>query len=82
MSLSDLTGRYSRQSSAKRRTFEVRLLGRSFMYSRKKRGPSTVPCGTPEVTWMGVDADPFITTCWVLSVRKLSIHDDIGPVMP
>ena len=50
MSLSDLTGRYSRQSSAKRRTFEVRLLGRSFMYSRKKRGPSTVPCGTPEVT--------------------------------
>ena len=21
---------------------------------------------------MGVDADPFITTCWVLSVRKLS----------
>ena len=50
VSLSDLTGRYSRQSSAKRRTFEVRLLGRSFMYSRKKRGPSTVPCGTPEVT--------------------------------
>ena len=50
MSLSDLTGRYSRQSSAKRRTFEVRLLGRSFMYSRKKRAPSTVPCGTPEVT--------------------------------
>ena len=49
MSLSDLTDRYSRQSSAKRRTFEVRLLGRSFMY-RKKRGTSTVPCGTPEVT--------------------------------
>ena len=46
VSLSDLTGRCSRQSSAKRRTFEVRLLGRSFMYSRKKRGPSTVPCGT------------------------------------
>ena len=38
--------------------------------------------GTPEVTRMGVDADPFITTYWVLSVRKLSIHDDIGPVMP
>ena len=50
MSLSDLTGRYSRQSSAKRRAFEVRLLGRSFMYSRQNRGPSTVPCGTPEVT--------------------------------
>ena len=30
MSLSDLTGRYSRQSSAKRLTFEVRLLGRSY----------------------------------------------------
>ena len=27
MSLLDLTGRYSRQSSAKRRTLEVRLLG-------------------------------------------------------
>ena len=32
MSLSDLTGRYSRQSSAKRQTFEMRLLGRSFMF--------------------------------------------------
>ena len=31
VSLSYLTGRYSRQSSTKRRTFEVRLLGRSFM---------------------------------------------------
>ena len=32
MSLSDLTGRYSRQSSAKRRTFEVIFICR--MYSR------------------------------------------------
>ena len=31
MSLSDLTGKYKRQLSAKRRTFEVRLLGMSFM---------------------------------------------------
>ena len=31
MSLSYLNGRYSMQSSAKRRTFEVRLLGMSFM---------------------------------------------------
>ena len=31
VALSDLTGRYNRQSSAKRRTYEVRLLGRSFM---------------------------------------------------
>ena len=31
MSLSDLTGLDSRQSSAKKRTFEVRLFGRSFI---------------------------------------------------
>ena len=48
--MSHLTGRYNRQSSEKRRTFEVRLFGRSFMLSKKRRGPSTVPCGTPEVT--------------------------------
>ena len=43
MSLSDLTGRYSRQSSAKRRTFEVRLLGRSFMYTVVGKRGAPVP---------------------------------------
>lgn len=29
---------------------EVMLLGRSLMYIRKRRGPKTEPCGTPEDT--------------------------------
>ena len=26
------------------------IMGKSFMKARKSRGPSTLPCGTPEVT--------------------------------
>ena len=42
--------RYNRQSSAKRQALALTLDGRSLMYARNRSGPSTVPCGTPEVT--------------------------------
>ena len=36
--------------------------GRSFMYSRKRRGPKTVPCGTPEETGTEEDEEPSSRT--------------------
>ena len=48
--------------------------GRSFMYSRKSRGPRTVPCGTPEETVTGSEEVPSSSTRWVLRVRKAVIQ--------
>ena len=33
-------------SSAKRLTFDIKLLGRSFMYIKNSNGPKIDPCGT------------------------------------
>ena len=33
-------------------------------------GPSTVPCGIPEVTGTDVEVSPSSTTAWVLFLRK------------
>ena len=41
---------YNNASSAKSLSEDLRLLGRSFTYSRNSSGPKTVPCGTPHVT--------------------------------
>ena len=41
---------YNRESSAKRRSFELIFLCMSLIYTRKNNGPRTVPCGTPDVT--------------------------------
>ena len=41
---------YRGQSSAKSRTEEETLGDMSLMHARNRRGPSTVPCGTPDVT--------------------------------
>ena len=37
-------------------------------------GPSTVPCGTPEVTGTDVEVSPSSTTAWVLLLRKSAIQ--------
>ena len=41
---------YIMQSSANIRISDWMLLVLSLMYRRKRRGPRTVPCGTPDVT--------------------------------
>ena len=54
-------------SSTKR--WNLRILeheGRSFIYSRNRRGPSTLPWGTPCVIIWGSDKVPFMQTFCVL----------------
>ena len=46
----DLICLYNKQSSANSRTWDETTLGKSFICNRKSRGPSTVPCGTPDST--------------------------------
>ena len=41
---------YNKQSSAKSLSDDVIFLEMSLMYSKNIRRPSTVPCGTPDVT--------------------------------
>ena len=63
------------QSSANSQTVELEIhSGRSFMYTRNRMGPSTVPCGTPEVTGTDVEVSPSSTTAWVLFLRKSAIQ--------
>ena len=40
------------------------------MYSKKRRGPRTVPWGTPEVTGTESEEEPSRRTRWVLFVRN------------
>ena len=44
------------------------------MYTRNRMGPSTVPCGTPEVTGTDVEVSPSSTTALVLFLRKSAIQ--------
>ena len=39
--------------------------GKSLIYRRNKRGPRTVPCGTPEDTGIEEEQVPLRTTCSV-----------------
>ena len=41
------------------------------MYVKNSRGPSTEPCGTPEITGAGKDDLPFTTT---FCARRWSYH--------
>nr|XP_053626502.1 LOW QUALITY PROTEIN: uncharacterized protein LOC128684368 [Cherax quadricarinatus] len=43
--------------------------GRSFMYRRKRRGPRTLPCGTPTVIGCAEEFAPFAYTYWLLLLR-------------
>ena len=73
--------RYIRQSSANILVVEDTAAGKSLMNTRNNRGPSTVPCGTPDVTLAGVDIWPTITTLCVRSLRNASIHCKTCPRM-
>ena len=44
--------------SAKRRTVDFTESGRSLIWNKKKRGPSTVPWGTPESSLTASDSSP------------------------
>ena len=49
------------------------------MYARKRLGPRTEPCGTPEDTGMLSELIPLITTdCFLLSKKPL-IHFSASP---
>ena len=54
--------------------FEVMLSEMSFMNSRKSRGQSTVPCGTPQMTGASDEVNPLTTTRCHLHVKKASIN--------
>ena len=47
-----------------------KFLSRAIMRTRKRRGPYTLPCETPEVTCTDLDLYSFTTTDCVLSVMK------------
>ena len=44
----ELIHKYMAVSSAKSLTLDLPFSGRSFMYAKKRIGPRTEPCGTPE----------------------------------
>ena len=69
-------------SSAKSFAVEERLLLRSFIYIKKRRGPKMDPWGTPAVTGSHLDDWPFKTTLWNLWLRKLWISSNGRPVTP
>ena len=79
-----MISRYKRLSSAKRRTLVPgeRFLCMSLMYMRKKRGPNTVPWGTPERTGRGSDDWPSTTTCCVRFWRNDADQASKDSLMP
>jgi len=81
-SLSFLMTLYMRLSSANSRmSYDVRS-GISLIYARNRSGPSTVPCGTPDITSSLVDLVPSSTTRWVRFLRNDWIQQQTGPWIP
>ena len=61
LSAPERMGRYKRQSSANSLTCEVTTDGRSLIWSKNKRGLSTVPCGTRDNTLYSFHNNPLNT---------------------
>jgi hypothetical protein len=53
---------------------QVRFEQRSFMYTKKRTGPRTEPCGSDDVTLHLVEYSPFKTTCCSRFDRQYPIH--------
>ena len=53
---------------------DSKLSGRSFVYTKKSKGPSIEPCGTPARTGDQFEEWPLQTTLWNLSLRKLCVN--------
>ena len=62
------------RSSANSLALAITQSGKSLINSRNKRGPRTVPCGTPLTTGALSETAPSTMTCWLLSDKKDSIH--------
>ena len=75
---------YRRQSSANslQRVSGWTMSGRSLIWSRKSRGPSTVPWGTPDKTSASSLLSPSTMTDCLRPVRKAEIQRWTSPVMP
>ena len=69
VSSGDATGQCSRVLSAKRPVSEDTHSGRSLMYTRKSRGPKTLPCWTPDRTGALSEFTPSTTALWCRSGR-------------
>ena len=54
----------------------------SAVYSRKRRGPRTKPCGTPKSSRPMDDSRPIYSTCWVRPTRNVLIHSSTPPPTP
>ena len=73
----------TRVSSAKLDRKEVTMsLSISPMRMRKRRGPKTDPCGTPDSAGLGWDFFPFTRMHWRRPLRKLSSHLPRFPCIP
>ena len=82
-SASDLISLYKRQSSAKRRESEwLPASGRSLIRAKKSKGPSTVSCGTSEITSAWDNLHPSNSTRFFLLPRKDSIYCSVCPLTP
>lgn len=73
-SVSLLMALYTTQSSANSLILEDTQLGKSLINIRKSRGPSTLPWGTPDVTWAIEELEPLTAVDWTRDERKSLIH--------
>ena len=73
---------YNKQSSANSCSGDKILLVMSLIYNKNIRGPSTVPCGTPDVTVTGVEDLPLRSTHCVRSVNHVLIQLYVLFLMP
>jgi hypothetical protein len=82
--VSDETCIYDLASSAKNLEIEYggKQVSKSLIKSRKRMGPSTLPCGTPLKTGLRLEREDPTLTRWDLSVRKEAIVDNILPEIP
>ena len=71
--------RYNMVSSANSLHVEDKRSARSLTYNRKRQGPNTERCGTPDWTCTMSEYSPAETTCWVPFVRKASIDFLFSP---
>ena len=60
----------------------VQALSRSLMYSRKRKGPITDPCGTPHKTLPFLDVLSRESMYCIRLVKKVSIRLKIFPLKP